>query len=754
MLFITALFISVLDFKVRDRFEGALWTIPAKVYSRSLDISEGSYQNKDRLIKELELLGYKNSKLEKPGTYHSKPSGLNIFLRGFTNSLKKQDRGNFFINFTNAGLVNSIKRSDGISIDYISIEPSPIGGMYPSHMEDRIPLIREEVPSDLINILIAVEDKNFYSHIGFSIKSILRALFKNIIASDVVEGGSTITQQLAKSLFFTPEQTISRKLLELMAAILIEFHYSKDQIILAYINDVHLAQIGNRSINGFGLASEHFFGTSLKLLEVDQLSLLVGMLKGPSIFNPRRYSERALERRNIVLSILEKNNIFSSKEIATYIAKPISVITPRYGSKTKYPAFHDLVKLELRKQFTDKELRLNGLKIHTNLDPVIQDISEQKLQLTISKLQSKYRGQLENLESSIVIVDTDNGEIVSLVGSASANNFGFNRALNASRSIGSLIKPVVYLSALADYETYQLNTFLDDSRFTLDLPEGGTWAPNNFDKSFHGKVQLHEALWQSYNIATARLGMEIGVSKVLQSLKKLGYEKELIPLPSYLIGALEMTPLEVTQMYQTIASEGFFSKLRAVSHVSDPSKESVWVNLFQLKQRFRSEDIHLLKFALNQSFNEGTARGYGTNKLRQWNPGGKTGTSNDQRDSWFAGYAGEYLIVIWLGFDNNKPMPLTGRSGAFQVWKGIMNEIDPVAERIAIPKRINYLWVDKQNGKLSSKKCRDSINMPFIKGFEPKEYSPSSQNCRDIEGTYREEVIKKVKKIVEGIRDE
>ena len=748
-------FISVLDFKVKDKFNGALWTIPAKVFSRSLDISEGGYLDRNRLMQELELLGYiKDSEIDRAGKYKLSDSSLTLFLRGFDNDVKKQEKGRFIIKFNSSSKVDSIKRSDGISLDLISLEPSAIGGMYPAHMEDRIPLKWEEVPEGLVNILIAVEDGKFFEHNGFSFKSMLRALFKNVAAADVIEGGSTITQQLAKSLFFSSEQTISRKFMELIVAMLIEFHYSKNEIILAYINDVHLSQVGNRSINGFGLASEHFFGTPIGSLEVHQMSLLVGMLKGPSIYNPRRYKERAKKRRDLVLSILAREGVYSSAQIKDFKSKSIDVIAPRYGSKTKHPAFHDLVRLELRDNFVDKDLRINGLQIHTNLDPVIQNISQQNLRSTISRLQSKYKANLEDLQGAVVIVNINNGEIVSFVGSSSQNKLGFNRALNAIRPIGSSMKPVVYLTALKQHGKYRLNSILEDSKFILDLPEGGKWEPGNFDNKYHGSIQLHEALWQSYNIATARLGMELGVSEVLKDLSSLGFKAEQVPLPSHLIGSIEMTPIQVAQIYQTISSEGFHSNLRAVSYVADVNKKLTWINPLNLEQRFRSEDIHLLKFALKQTFVRGTARGYSEKKIKKWNTGGKTGTSNDQRDSWFAGYAGDFIAIIWLGFDDNRKTPLTGRSGALQVWKAIMKDIDPTAQRVAIPQRVKYQWVDLDDGLLSGKQCPNSIFMPFITGFIPEEVSSRSKNCRISNMSYRKEIYQKVKKIAEGLSED
>ena len=315
LLIILFAFISLINSKVTNKLDGVLWTVPAKVYSRQMVIAEGIEINKGMMIKELSLHSYiKKSLPNNPGDYSFKNDSLSIFLRGH----EDQEAGLFKVNFSKDKVV-SIKRSDGIKLDLIQLEPLAIGGMFPSHMEDRLIVNWHQVPDSLIEILLSIEDQTFFEHHGLSLKSILRAFYQNVLAMDIKQGGSTVTQQLAKNLFFSSQRSLSRKLQEAIAAILIEFHYSKEEILLAYINDVYLSQAGTRSINGFGLGAEHFFGATLKNLEIDQLSLLVGMLKGPSLYNPRRNPERALSRRNLILDILEQKSIISSSEKPTGI---------------------------------------------------------------------------------------------------------------------------------------------------------------------------------------------------------------------------------------------------------------------------------------------------------------------------------------------------------------------------------------------------------------------------------------------------
>ena len=749
VIFILAV-VSVIDRRVTSKLDGVLWTVPAKIYSRSLEIAEGGKVNINNFLKELEMLSYEeSSNPQNPGQFHYKENNIKLFLKGY----KKQESGLYEISFE-GNKVKSLKRQDGIRIDLISLEPMPIGGMYPSHMEDRLLLDWTQVPDRLVKILLAVEDQGFFDHYGISLKSISRAFFTNIKAANIEQGGSTITQQLAKSFFFSSEQTLKRKAVEAIAALLIEFRYSKQEILLAYINDVHLGQSGKRSIHGFGLGAQHFFGSSLKNLETDQLALLVGMLKGPSLYNPRRNPMNALNRRNTVLGVLRRDGLIKEEVYMDLKIKPVKTIKPSFRSETKYPAFHDLVRIELRNNFEEEELRSEGLSVYTNIDPIFQASLENNIVLTKEKLVKKYGKKLEELEGAAIVVDIQNGEIKAVVGSTNPSQFGFNRSLNAIRPIGSLVKPFVYLSALEKYQDFNLTTTLDDSHLSVPISNNSSWKPNNFDKKYHGNVPLHKALWQSYNIASARLGIGLGFDSVGKTFKSLGIKKKIPQYPSLYIGSFEMSPFEVIQAYQTIASDGFYSPLRSIRDITDIEGKSALSYPYKIEQRFRPEPIYLIKFAMQQTFIRGTARGYKQSTIDKWNVGGKTGTSDDQRDSWFVGYAGDYLVLVWFGFDDNRPTPLTGRTGALELWKNFINDINPNSSTKTILPRINYVWTDIGDGKLSGPKCKNSILTPFIIGTEPKNIPSVRRRCGSMLEDESSSVIKKLKQVFEKKKSE
>ena len=745
-LIISIAYISILDSKVVNKLDGVLWTVPAKVYARPLELAEGGKINVDGLKKELEILSYELTKgiPDTPGEFSQSQRSVNIFIRGFGS----QEPGLYRLKIEN-DKIDSIKRKDGISIDLIQLEPLSIGGMFPSHLQDRILLNFSQVPKDLEEMILVVEDRNFYSHKGISLRSIMRAFIKNTRALGIEEGGSTITQQLAKSLFFSPEQTIRRKIKEAIAALLIEIHYSKQEILLAYINDVFIAQSGRRAIHGFGLASQFFFGTDLKNLSLDQKALLVGMLKGPSLYSPINNPDRAKTRRDLVLSLIKNDSLITEEEYLDLKGRSLKVIPPSFKSLSKYPAFNDIVTLDLRKNFDDSDLRTKGLKIITNLDPVVQDYLEESIKDTKLKLKRRYGSQLNGLEGAGIVIDSFSGEVVAAIGSTKPNNYGFNRAINAVRPIGSLVKPFIYLSALQHYSKYNLSTLLDDSKLSVSLPGGKLWEPNNFDKKFHGNIPLHVALSESYNVATTRLGMDLGYSVVQETFTKLGIKKKIPKYPSIFVGSFEMTPLEAIQAYQTIASEGFYSPLNSIRTVESSEDVLSLSYPYKVEQRFRPEPIYLLKFVLKQTFISGTARGFSSRVIEKWKTGGKTGTSDDQRDSWFVGYAGNYLMLVWLGFDDNRKSPLTGRTGALQVWKNFMSRLDPIAYEVRKPSRIRYEWVDAKDGLLSGESCKGSILIPFVEGTEPEMIPQNRKKCRISEESYTAKVLNKIKEAIE-----
>ena len=441
-----------------------------------------------------------------------------------------------------------------------------IGGIYPGHNEDRELLRLSQFPKPLIDTLIATEDRKFYTHWGIDPRGIARALFKTVTGQRI-EGGSTLTQQLVKNFFLTSERTLTRKGTEALMAVLLEMHYSKDEILETYLNEIFLGQDANRAIHGFGLASYFYFDRPLDRLELQEIALLVGMVKGPTVYDPRKNPELTLKRRNVVLQEMVSQNVITQAQFVVARQKPLGVINRAPAGTSPYPAFLQLVHRQLERDYREEDLRSEGLRIFTTLDPRVQHQAEAALSSRLAEIEKSRRMAANSLEGAVVVSSTQTGEIQALVGGREARYAGYNRAIDAQRQIGSLAKPIVYLTALEDPAHYTLITPLDDSPLVWKQPGTTDWKPQNYDRQFHGQVQLRTALAHSYNVATARLGIALGVDRILDKLPAIRHRTRPPPFASSLLGAYELSPIEVAQLYQTFADSGFRTPLRAIREV-------------------------------------------------------------------------------------------------------------------------------------------------------------------------------------------
>lgn len=707
-----------LDVQIRSQFEGKRWAVPAKVFARPLELYAGAPLSIQDLKIELRGLGYQFvSKASRPGQAAFSASRAIIATRGFAFTDGQEPARKLVIDF-NHHAVTSLSEANGNDLALVRLEPVLIGGIYPLNNEDRDLIQLDDAPQTLIDALIAIEDRDFYQHYGISPKGIARAMVANIKAGGFVQGGSTLTQQLIKNFYLTSDRSLIRKLLEIPMAVLLELHYSKDDILEAYLNEVYLGQDGARAIHGFGLGANYFFAQPIHELKLHQVALMAGMVKGPSYYDPRRHPQRATKRRNLVLKVLFEQGEITQEQYQQASTAPLDVVEKGTLLKEAYPAYLDLVKRQLRRHYRDDDLNSEGLRIFTSLDPITQNQAETALKSTIGSLEKTYGKRVEKLQGSMVVTDPQTGEVLAVIGDRNTRYKGFNRALDSLRPIGSLVKPAVYLTALEN--GYTLSTPIDDSPYVLDLPNGQTWEPQNFDKQSHSEVTLIEALAKSYNISTARLGMEVGLDKVIDTLVRLGIKRRFDAYPSLLLGAQGLSPLEVATMYQTIAANGFQMPPRSIRTVTDSEGNALSSYPFQLKQTVESDDIFLLQTAMQDVTRQGTARSIYQSLPASINVAGKTGTSDEQRDSWFAGFSGNRLAVVWLGEDDNSPLPFTGSGGALKVWKQFMATQSLQSFHATTPDNIEWVWVDDDNGKLSAEYCENARQLPFVSGTAPE----------------------------------
>ena len=724
LLAISAVYVAYLDFQIRSQFEGKRWAVPAKVFARPLELYPQARLNADQFENELNVLAYHRSMNPSlPGSYFRNGNNFRVISRPFTFWDGSEPSIAMQVRFIGNTLENLYDAKSHTPLPIVRFDPAIIGRIYPSHTEDRVLVKLDEVPPLLVKALVAVEDRDFYDHHGISLRGIARAFIANIRAGATVQGGSTLTQQLVKNFFLSNERSIWRKVNEAVMALLLEWHYDKSEIMEAYINEIFLGQDGKRSIHGFGLASHFYFEKPVHKLRTDEIAMLVGIVKGPSYYSPRRSPERALERRNLVLDLLVSQGDISEVEGESAKAEPLSVVPIEKSNITSYPAFMDLVRRQLRRDYKDEDLNSEGLQIFTTLDPLVQYESEKALSGWLNRLGKSKDLPDSELQGASVVVSVDGGEVLSVVGGRNPQFAGFNRALDAVRPIGSLIKPAVYLTALQQSDKYNLATLLDDGPITLELENGDQWQPQNFDKQFHGMVPIYKALSHSYNLSTTRLGLEVGVPSIVHTLNLLGVEKDIKPYPSLLLGSLALAPVDVAQMYHTLAAGGFHTPLRAIRDVLTAQGQPLQRYPLSVKKVVDSEPVYLVNAALRETARRGTGQGVYRFVPPDLTVFGKTGTSNDLRDSWFAGFTGDKLGIVWVGMDDNRPAELTGSQGALKVWGEIFKSINTHSAIDTIPSGVEMVTIDTETQLLAGSDCDSGLQLPFIKGTAPVEYS-------------------------------
>ena len=713
-----ALLLVFLDARITSTFTDRMWELPAKVYARPLELFVGARVSADDLAYELQVLGYRKvASPRDPGQVARNGGRFEIFTRGFDFPGEREPARRVQVR-TGAGGLTGLSAGDR-SVDLMRLDPVQIGGICPSHGEDRILVRLEDVPDTLRLGLLAVEDQRFYSHRGFSLSGIARAALSNLRSGQVVAGGSTITQQLVKNYYLTPERTIVRKLTEILMAILLELHYDKDQILESYINEVYLGQEGPRAIHGLALAARHYFDTPVEQLGLHQQALLIGMIKGPSLYNPRRNPERALERRNLVLDVMADQDVISVEHATVARAMPLGLNSER-RIRDSFPAYLDLVRRQLRQEYRDEDLTTLGLSIFTAFDPILQRQVERSTTAVLDQIDPG-----GELQSASVVTRFDSGEVAALVGGRQVRYAGFNRALDARRPAGSLLKPAVYLTALERPRQYSLATPLQDTPLQVAGPGGQGWEPRNWVRHAHGSVLLHTALDNSYNLATARLGMELGLENVADMLDRLGIESGVPEVPALTLGAGEYSPMDLVAMYQTIAAGGFRMPLRSIRDIVDAHGEALKRYPLEYDRTVSLQAVHLLHYALREVVREGTGRAVYRELPESFEVAGKTGTTNDGRDSWFAGFSGDLLAVTWIGRDDNGGTGLTGSSGALRVWAHFMARASERSLGYRMPDGIQTHWIDNSSGSLTGEGCPNARMLPFISGSEPQR----STNC-------------------------
>jgi len=709
-----------LDSRIQQVFDGPKWSIPARVYARPLELYQGLAVPQPDITSELQALGYREQALSGAGQFNTAGNRLSIQTRGFKFADGVEPPSTLLLRWQ-GNTISEMLDSKGNDVPIARLEPILIGRVSPSQGEDRLLVNLEQLPDGLLDTLLAVEDPKFYEHPGISLRGIARALWVNLKERRFAQGGSTLTQQLIKNLFLTRERTLKRKLTEWPMAIMLERRYSKDDILHAFINEVYFAQDNSRAIHGFGLASLYFFDTPIQDLEPHQIALLVGLLKGPSYYSPINNPERALSRRNLVLRIMANAGLLSETELQSETAKDLGISSRQNQSRQQH-AYIDLVRQQLTRDYSVDDLHKNGLSIFTNFDPQIQRALEASLDEAYGQIAVENAlsfEQLEKLQTAAIVTRADTGEVAAMLGGRSARFAGFNRAVDARRQIGSLIKPFIYLTALQQHERYHLGSVVQDIPVALPQPDGSIWTPGNYNGASMGAVPLLDALTHSYNLAAVNTGLELGIESIISTVQSLNSDITPEPLPSLLLGAIELSVVDVAALYQTLASSGFITPLRTIREIIDINGETLQRYPLRVNQAIDEVDLHLLNYALQNVMRAGT----GIRAYRYLPPSlrvaGKSGTTNDQRDSWFAGFGGDYSTVVWMGHDDNTPTPVTGSRGALELWARTMARINRQSLPFSAPPDVRYDELHWRTGTLSNAGCPGTLRIPFHRDYAP-----------------------------------
>lgn len=718
----TSIYLIYLDSKITQQFSSYSWNIPTQVFAKPVSFHTGKILSLAWVREALSRLNYSsvtsNQSLD-VGEYHlAVRSASNFTLalhrREFNFPEGWESDKQMLVEVKNGRVISLIE--NGKKVGQLRFESPLIARLMSSGYEDREYLHLEDMPEIMKDALLLVEDRDFYHHHGISLVGIARAFWRNLVAGRTVQGGSTLTQQLAKNIFLTPERSLWRKFNEVLIALVMDFRFSKDEILEAYSNEIFLGQHGNRAIHGFGLASRFYFGKPIAELSISQMATLVAMIKGPSYFNPHRYPERASQRRDVVLRLMFEHHLLARNEYEVAVNDALTTRDAELFVTHEFPAFTDVVQRDLQQYVGPASAQGQGLKVHTSFDLEKQLNAENYVLASLKSLQK--RAGNTPLQIAFIESSQEDGGINVLIGDRLPRRAGFNRVLYAQRNIGSLIKPFIYLTAWQQPKRFTPATLLDDKPIRLRNQSGQYWSPQNYDKKYVGLLTSLDALVKSRNVPSVNLGMQLGIDVITESLYQLGLPEHVkVPqYPSMLLGAVPLAPIHVNQLYATIANNGDFMPLTAVLSVKNLEGATVWdKSSWKAERRIKESDVFLLQHALQNVMFRGTGKWF-SQELPEQLVAGKTGTTNEMRDSWFTGFDQHSVATIWVGADDNAPIQLTGSSGALRVFTeyrrhGFEENLDEIWP---MPKGVSMMYVNPETGRVSRSYCDASVMVPLL----------------------------------------
>jgi penicillin-binding protein 1B len=732
------LYYQSLEHEVTARFSGQHWTLPSLLYSDSTMLYPGERLDDIGFFQRLARLNYhlvNSGQVRIRGEYSFDPNSgiLVLFLHGFR--YPYQDFAGELVRLKISPLqtIESIEDVATHKPEYsIDLEPELLGAIFQGNWEQRRLVPLSDIPPAFVDAVLAAEDHRFYTHHGIDLARTARAAWVDLTAHHVLQGGSTLTQQLMKNFFLTSKRDWHRKITEALMAYIAEQRYSKDEILELYLNDIYLGQRGQEGIYGVWEASQFYFSREPRDLTLAQMATIAGMIRSPNRFNPFRHVHSAQVRRNEVLAAMLQDGYISKPAYDEAVTEPLRTREP-YTETNDAPYFVDYVKHELAERYPPSVLTGEGLRIFTTLDVHMEKQAEQAVEHNLLNLEEKHpalrrKEKSQQLQSCLVAIEPQTGKIRSMDGGRDYRQSQFNRVTQSRRQPGSAFKPITYLAALeGTFEgangRFLPTSYIDDKPFTWQF--GSTsWTPKNYKDRYFGRVTLEFALEESLNSATLRLADAVGLDQVLAMATKLGFS-DLPPYPSVVLGSVEVEPLKLAAMYAILANEGMEVQPYAVTAVVNANGEVIEGHELKADQVLAPEVAYTMDYMLEQVIKHGT--GFDARKAGFVRPAaGKTGTTNDSVDAWFVGFTPNLLAAVWTGFDQKEALGLTGAEASLPAWTDFMKaatESRPEGDFPA-PSNVVRVRVDPLTGYLASPYCPVTMEGLFPKSLAPTEVCP------------------------------
>ena len=614
---------------------------------------------------------------------------------------------------------------NGRAVGAAALEPEILTSVGDHPGEAYRPVRLAEVSPVMIQAMLAAEDHRFFDHGGVDRRGLLRAAWTNLRGGRVMQGGSTITQQLVKNRLLGPQRTFARKLNEAWLSTVVEWRYPKARILEAYLNEIYLGQRGALAIRGIGAAARSYLGKEAHQLTVGEAALLAGMTRAPNLYSPAANPVRARERRNVVLARMRELGMVSDADVHAAQAQPV---TAKPASAQFAAYFTDYLRREVEELGAGDVNDSPGARLYSSLDVNLQRFAEEAVARGLDRLESRFlrlrRANGDRLQAVLIALDTRTGQVRALVGGRNYQASQFNRAIAARRQPGSAFKPFVYLAALSPERQRAALTaasIVDDSPLTLRIGRDA-WNPRNYDDRYEGRVTVRHAFERSLNSAAVRVAAAAGFPAVIDAARAVGIESPLAPVPAIALGAFEVTPIELARAYLPFANAGARPRgPMALVAAYEGGGSELDVEKPDPETPITPAEAYLMTSLLEGVVTNGTAasaRGLGVTGA----VAGKTGTTNDGRDAWFVGYSPVLLSLVWVGFDGNAPHGLSGAEGALPIWADFMKQaldLYPSVSAFAVPDGIAFASVDVTNGRLATRYCPAVSREIFIAGTEP-----------------------------------